>query len=56
VDFLTLKQRKRMSRSDLVVRMRQIVGDKILVSTIMRLHHQKKVSFLSSLWSWLAYL
>lgn len=35
-------KRKRMSRSDLVVRMRQIVGDKILVSTIMRLHHQKK--------------
>jgi hypothetical protein len=35
-----------MSRSDLVIRMRQIVGDKILVSTIMRLH--QKVSFFFS--------
>lgn len=33
-------KRKRMSRSDLVIRMRQIVGDKILVSTIMRLHQK----------------
>lgn len=45
VCFLILKQKKRMSRSDLVTRMRQIVGDKILVSTIMRLH--QKVSFFS---------
>ncbi|OEL32174.1 Inactive poly [ADP-ribose] polymerase RCD1 [Dichanthelium oligosanthes] len=36
-------KKKKISRSDLVIRMRQIVGDKILVSTVMRL--QQKVSF-----------
>lgn len=41
-----LKQRKGISRSDLVIRIRQIVGDKILVSTIMRLH--QKVYFFFS--------
>ena len=37
------KQSKKISRSDLVIRMRQIIGDKILVSTVMRL--QQKVFF-----------
>ena len=37
-----------MSRSDLVIRMRQLVGDKILVSTIMRLH--QKVYIFLFLW------
>jgi hypothetical protein len=39
------KQSKKISRSDLVIRMRQIIGDKILVSTVMRL--QQKVFFFS---------
>ncbi|WVZ61334.1 hypothetical protein U9M48_011232 [Paspalum notatum var. saurae] len=34
-------KRRKISRSDLVIRMRQIVGDKILISTVMRL--QQKV-------------
>ncbi|KAJ1292642.1 hypothetical protein BS78_01G005500 [Paspalum vaginatum] len=33
-------KRRKMSRSDLVIRMRQIVGDKILVSTVMRLQQK----------------
>ncbi|KAF8708826.1 hypothetical protein HU200_030216 [Digitaria exilis] len=33
-------KRKKISRSDLVIRMRQIVGDKILVSTVMRLQQK----------------
>ena len=37
------KQSKKISRSELVIRMRQIIGDKILVSTVMRL--QQKVFF-----------
>ena len=37
------KQSKEISRSELVIRMRQIIGDKILVSTVMRL--QQKVFF-----------
>ncbi|RLN38696.1 inactive poly [Panicum miliaceum] len=31
---------KKISRSDLVIRMRQIIGDKILVSTVMRLQQK----------------
>jgi hypothetical protein len=43
VPCIISKQRKKISRSDLVIRMRQIVGDQLLVSTVMRL--QQKVSF-----------
>ena len=41
--LIIAKQSKKISRSDLVIRMRQIIGDKILVSTVMRL--QQKVFF-----------
>ena len=43
VCLIISKQSKKISRSDLVIRMRQIIGDKILVSTVMRL--QQKVFF-----------
>ena len=41
--LIIAKQSKKISRSELVIRMRQIIGDKILVSTVMRL--QQKVFF-----------
>jgi hypothetical protein len=40
VCILMLKQRRKISRTDLVKRLRQIVGDKLLVSTVVRLQHK----------------
>jgi hypothetical protein len=40
VCLLMLKQRRKISRTDLVKRLRQIVGDKLLVSTVVRLQHK----------------
>jgi len=35
-----LLQRRKINRIDLVKKLRQIVGDKLLISTIMRLQHK----------------
>jgi hypothetical protein len=40
VCLLMLKQKRNISRTDLVKRLRQIVGDKLLVSTVLRLQHK----------------
>jgi hypothetical protein len=36
-------KRRKISRTDLVKRLRQMVGDKLLVSTVVRLHHKVPV-------------
>ena len=38
--ILMLKQTRKISRPELVKRLRLMVGDKLLVSTVVRLHHK----------------
>ncbi|KAJ8455619.1 hypothetical protein OPV22_035104 [Ensete ventricosum] len=53
--YLTRKKRK-ISRSDLVKSLKQIIGDKLLLSTILRLEHDDTCSTLAEFIQWLVNL